>query len=132
MRLGIKLLQKSKVNEIVDLFHDDFKKEITFKSPTGSGKTYMMADIMNTVMNPNIVFIVSSLSKGQLAEQNHEKFVEYSFNDFSQSSKNEARMCFTASILNPSTFVKSKYHLPQLVSSSTTSTLFKSTSQPIR
>src|SRR5690554_1685643 len=82
MRLGIKLLQKSKVNEIVDLFHDGFKKEITFKSPTGSGKTYMIADFMNTVMDPNIVFIVSSLSKGQLAEQNHEKFVEYSFNDF--------------------------------------------------
>ena len=31
MRLGIKLLQKSKVNEIVDLFHDDFKKEIKVK-----------------------------------------------------------------------------------------------------
>lgn len=55
------------------------KKEITFKSPTGTGKTYMMADYMNRVIskNPNIVFLVSSLSKGNLAEQNEEKFNEY-------------------------------------------------------
>jgi len=55
------------------------KKEITFKSPTGTGKTYMMADFMNRVIskNPNVVFLVSSLSKGNLAEQNEEKFKEY-------------------------------------------------------
>jgi len=55
------------------------KKEITFKAPTGSGKTYMMADFMNRVFaqNPNIVFIMSSLSKGDLARQNYEKFIDY-------------------------------------------------------
>lgn len=82
MRLGVKRLQKSKVNQIIDLFNNNDKTEITFKAPTGSGKTYMMADFMNSVMNPNLVFIVSSLSKGQLAEQNHEKFLLYSFNEF--------------------------------------------------
>lgn len=82
MRLGVKLLQKSKVNEIFDLFHDEYKKEITFKSPTGSGKTYMMADLMNMLSSPEFVFIVSSLSKGQLAQQNHEKFIEYSYDNF--------------------------------------------------
>lgn len=57
----------------------DLKKEITFKSPTGTGKTYMMADFMDRVIsnNPNVVFLVSSLSKGNLAEQNEEKFKEY-------------------------------------------------------
>ena len=37
------------------------KDEITFKSPTGSGKTYMMADFMNRVLaeNTNVVFLVS-------------------------------------------------------------------------
>jgi len=56
------------------------KDEITFKAPTGSGKTYMMADFMNqalTKKGTNRVFIVSSLSKGDLARQNYEKFVEY-------------------------------------------------------
>lgn len=103
MRLAIKLLQKSKVNEIVELFNDDSKTEITFKSPTGSGKTYMMADFMNSVMKPNIVFIVSSLSKGQLAEQNHEKFVSYSFNDF----KN-----FNPYLINSETAVEEKLYIP--------------------
>ena len=55
------------------------KNEITFKAPTGSGKTFMMADFMNRVLakNQNIIFLVSSLSKGDLARQNYEKFAEY-------------------------------------------------------
>ena len=55
------------------------KKEITFKSPTGSGKTYMMADFMNRILgqHSNVVFLVSSLSKSNLAEQNYNKFCEY-------------------------------------------------------
>lgn len=52
---------------------------ITFKSPTGSGKTYMMADLMNRILSErnDIVFIVSTLSKGNLGQQNYEKFIEY-------------------------------------------------------
>lgn len=55
------------------------KGEITFKAPTGSGKTYMMADFMSRIIAefPTVVFLVSSLSKGDLARQNYEKFVEY-------------------------------------------------------
>lgn len=54
--------------------------EITFKAPTGSGKTYMMADMMNRILaqDEDVVFLVSTLSKGDLATQNYEKFVEYS------------------------------------------------------
>ncbi|MCL2085582.1 DEAD/DEAH box helicase family protein [Candidatus Saccharibacteria bacterium] len=54
--------------------------EITFKAPTGSGKTYMMADMMNRILeqDKDVVFLVSTLSKGDLATQNHEKFLEYS------------------------------------------------------
>jgi hypothetical protein len=55
------------------------KTEITFRAPTGSGKTYMMADFMSRIIAnfSNIIFLVSSLSKGDLARQNYEKFVEY-------------------------------------------------------
>ena len=52
------------------------KKEYTVKAPTGSGKTYMMADFMNRILatQNNVVFLVSSLSKSELAEQNYNSF----------------------------------------------------------
>lgn len=73
-------LQNRAVENLI--FEIKNKNEITFKAPTGSGKTYMMADLMNRLLliNPNIVFLVSSLSKGDLAKQNEEKFKEYQRN----------------------------------------------------
>ena len=55
------------------------KDEIFFKAPTGSGKTHMMADYMNRYLgsDPETVFIVSTLSKGNLAEQNYNNFKRY-------------------------------------------------------
>lgn len=64
------------------------KREVTFKAPTGSGKTHMMADFMDRVLEANkqangdrvnygVIFLVSSLSKSGLARQNYEKFREY-------------------------------------------------------
>ncbi len=52
------------------------KKEITFRAPTGSGKTRMMADFMNRFLSAHddVVFLVSTLSKGGLAQQNYEVF----------------------------------------------------------
>ena len=63
-------IQKRAVFEIYEQLNK--KKEITFKAPTGSGKTYMMADLINCIMerNEKIVILVSSLSKGNLAAQN--------------------------------------------------------------
>lgn len=70
-------LQQSAVERLVATLKK--KNEITFKAPTGSGKTYMMADFMSRILAEysNVVFLVSSLSKGDLARQNYEKFVEY-------------------------------------------------------
>lgn len=74
----VKYLQNGAVRQLVQKAKGK-GKEITFRAPTGSGKTYMMADFMNRMLanNPNIVFLVSSLSKGGLAKQNYEKFLEY-------------------------------------------------------
>lgn len=71
-------LQQRAVSQLVEKIKGK-KKEVTFKSPTGSGKTYMMADFMNRILETNekVVFLVSSLSKGELAKQNYEKFVSY-------------------------------------------------------
>ena len=45
-------LQKNAVNKLINLI--PYKDEITFKSPTGSGKTYMMADLMDQIIKENV------------------------------------------------------------------------------
>lgn len=73
-------LQDKAVASVIELLGK--KREITFRAPTGSGKTYMMADLMNQILSGNdgVIFLVSSLSKGGLAKQNYDKFLEYSMN----------------------------------------------------
>lgn len=73
----IKDLQNEAVTRLVGLL--PYKKEITFKAPTGSGKTYMMSDLMNRVLSQDkdVIFIVSTLSKGNLAEQNFKAFERF-------------------------------------------------------
>lgn len=68
-------LQQRAVAELVRKA-DGSKRELTFRAPTGSGKTRMMADFMNRVLGTkgDVVFIVSTLSKGGLAEQNYDVF----------------------------------------------------------
>lgn len=70
-------LQQNAVSRLVELI--DQREELTFRAPTGSGKTYMMADFMNRILeeNEDVVFLVSTLSKGNLAQQNFDKFQEY-------------------------------------------------------
>ena len=76
-------LQNSAVEKLLALTRANTKKVYTFRAPTGSGKTYMMADYMNRLLqiNPNVVFLVSSLSKSDLAKQNYDKFCEYRDNN---------------------------------------------------
>lgn len=70
-------LQDSAVGSLVEKL--DGRQELTFRAPTGSGKTYMMADLMDRVLGAkdDVIFLVSSLSKGDLAKQNYDKFQEY-------------------------------------------------------
>ena len=72
-------LQDRAVSELVSLTKANLLKEITFKAPTGSGKTFMMAKYMNEILaiDNDVVFLVSTLSKGDLAKQNYDKFIEY-------------------------------------------------------
>lgn len=80
-------LQNDAVEKLINLTLNSEKKEITFKAPTGSGKTHMMADMMNRILerDNNVVFFVSALSKGNLAKQNYDKFNEYEMSgDFSR------------------------------------------------
>ena len=71
-------LQEKAVSQLYEKLN--IKDELTFRAPTGSGKTHMMADLMDRVLEKetDVVFLVSSLSKGDLARQNYEKFCQYS------------------------------------------------------
>jgi type III restriction enzyme len=74
-----KNIQNEAVDKLLNLLKNSKQKSLVFKAPTGSGKTYMIADLMNHVLaeDKNVIFMVSSLSKGNLAQQNHEKFESY-------------------------------------------------------
>ncbi|MBQ6732431.1 MAG: DEAD/DEAH box helicase family protein [Paludibacteraceae bacterium] len=74
----VKDLQNGAVSQLCKIV--DKRKETTFRAPTGSGKTRMMADFMNRILmlHPNVVFLVSTLSKGNLAEQNYKVFKDCS------------------------------------------------------
>lgn len=68
-------LQERAVSDLVKIL-DKPIREITFRAPTGSGKTHMMADFMNRFLsnNKDYIFLVSTLSKGGLAQQNYDSF----------------------------------------------------------
>lgn len=82
MTEAMKELQNRAVSELFERLNT--MEEITFKAPTGSGKTYMMSDLMNRILrdDENIVFLVSTLSKGGLAEQNYEAFLRFGRENF--------------------------------------------------
>lgn len=79
MLAEIKELQDRAVNQLIETLKTHDKNTYTFRAPTGSGKTYMMANFMNRILTQNhhVIFLVSSLSKSDLAKQNYEKFCEY-------------------------------------------------------
>ena len=84
MLAEIQELQNDAVSKLINIVKTNQKDSYTFRAPTGSGKTYMMADFMNRMIeiNSEIVFLVSSLSKSDLAEQNYNKFCEYRDNNY--------------------------------------------------
>lgn len=73
-------MQDRATDDVVSLLIKN--KDATLKAPTGNGKTYIIANVINKILeiDQNYVFIVSSLSKGELALQNHERFIEYKSN----------------------------------------------------
>ncbi len=77
-------LQDEAVDNLIEAISK--KNDVFFEAPTGSGKTHMMADLMNRVLglNNDVVFIVSSLSKGDLAAQNYYNFEKYSDYEFTE------------------------------------------------
>ena len=65
MLAEIQELQNDAVSQLIATLKSTPKDSYTFRAPTGSGKTYMMADFMNRILenNKDVIFLVSSLSK---------------------------------------------------------------------
>lgn len=84
MLAEIQDLQNNAVLQLIDAINTNEKDTYTFRAPTGSGKTFMMADFMNRMLDKdsNVIFLVSSLSKSDLAEQNYKKFCEYQYENY--------------------------------------------------
>lgn len=82
MKQEIKDLQNRAINELVEKTEE--KNIITFRAPTGSGKTFMIAKYIDNILmkDKDVVFIISTLSKSELAGQNYEKFEEYKRNKY--------------------------------------------------
>lgn len=74
----INALQENLVDEIILLLQK--QDSISVKAPTGSGKTHMMAMLMNKLLkeDDNLAFLISSLSKGDLAKQCYDSFKQNS------------------------------------------------------
>lgn len=98
-------LQNRAVTQLVSALSQG-KKEYTFRAPTGSGKTYMMADFMNRILatQSNVVFLVSSLSKSELAEQN--------YNSFCALSRNGTFPNLNPHLINSETSGEGALHIP--------------------
>lgn len=93
--------QKFYVDELVKALYDknrEIFKELNFTSDTGTGKTNMMALLLNKM--PEKYFIITTLSKGQLNAQikknlskltNQDNFVVYGLNEFTANTRLQAQ-----------------------------------------
>ena len=88
------------VNELLNKINntaEEYMKVINFQSPTGTGKTKMMAKLINLM--PDVFFIVTTLSKGQLDRQietnlkadcKYDNFAVYGCQKYTVNSKLQA------------------------------------------
>jgi type III restriction enzyme len=70
------------VEELHDFFNfyiNKVNKEIVFKAPTGSGKTFIMTKLLEKISienNERVAFIWASIGKGDLHKQSYESVVK--------------------------------------------------------
>ncbi|UUD35301.1 DEAD/DEAH box helicase family protein [Mycoplasmopsis caviae] len=73
--------QQNAVNELVNSFNLLEKNEVYFKAPTGSGKTFMIANVINELSkiysDEKLFFIIATLSSAKLPNQMESNLHEY-------------------------------------------------------
>lgn len=65
--------QQNAVNELVNEFNLNDKNIVYFKAPTGSGKTFMIANVINDItkkyFGEKLLFVIATLSSAELPKQ---------------------------------------------------------------
>ncbi|GIZ05616.1 hypothetical protein MSATCC14277_1980 [Metamycoplasma salivarium] len=73
--------QQNAVNELVNEFDPNSKNIVYFKAPTGSGKTFMIANVINDItkkyFEEKLLFVIATLSSAELPKQ-----MENNLNDY--------------------------------------------------
>ena len=73
--------QSKAVNELVSKFDVKNKKIVYFQAPTGSGKTFMIANVIDKLIlkypNDKLTFVIATLSSADLPKQMLENLNEY-------------------------------------------------------
>ena len=75
--------QQNAVNELVNEFDPNNKNIVYFKAPTGSGKTFMIANVINDIVKKyfgeNLLFVVATLSSAELPKQMRNNLNDYKY-----------------------------------------------------
>ncbi len=75
--------QQNAVNELVNEFDPNNKNIVYFKAPTGSGKTFMIANVINDIVKKyfgeNLLFVVATLSSAELPKQMKNNLEDYKY-----------------------------------------------------
>ncbi|MGX9389257.1 DEAD/DEAH box helicase family protein [Mycoplasma sp. 327] len=72
------------INKTINSLEENEQNSVYFKAPTGSGKTFMMINYIDKLIewnkfnfNQNLVFVIATLSSAELPKQMEENFNEY-------------------------------------------------------
>ncbi|OAB48891.1 DEAD/DEAH box helicase [Mycoplasmopsis gallinarum] len=82
-------VQEKAVNEIVSCFNSLNKTKVIFKAPTGAGKTFMIANVIDRIINQRndkkLIFVLATISDASLPQQletHIRKYLPYLNNSF--------------------------------------------------
>ena len=75
--------QQNAVNELVNEFNLNDKNIVYFKAPTGSGKTFMIANVINDItkkyFGEKLLFVIATLSSAELPQQMKNNLEDYKY-----------------------------------------------------
>lgn len=75
--------QQNAINELVNEFDPNNKNIVYFKAPTGSGKTFMIANVINDItkkyFGEKLLFVVATLSSAELPQQMKNNLEDYKY-----------------------------------------------------
>ncbi|WP_369021595.1 DEAD/DEAH box helicase family protein [Mycoplasmopsis synoviae] len=112
MNLKLTETQKNAVDQIVEYWRKKQSKELIFKAPTGSGKTFMMAQVIDKMISQanikKLFFIIATPSSAELPKQFFNK-LNYYKNSFLNKNKVKIELIESPSSTNKKDY--KSYHL---------------------